>query len=102
MKAKSVKVTDLDYSEALYDHHAFLISREKNLIAFPADDQYVIFGYDPSRGFYEQAAVDLGDWSWESRGLYIGDMLYVVGEDSIFVIGLDGFNLVKTVKLPVA
>ena len=102
VKAKSVKVTDLDYSEALYDHHAFLISREKNLIAFPADDQYVIFGYDPSRGFYEQAAVDLGDWSWESRGLYIGDMLYVVGEDSIFVIGLDGFDLVKTVKLPVA
>ena len=101
VKAKSVKVTDYDYSEALYNHHAFLISREKNLIAFPADDQYVIFGYDAGRGFYEQAAVDLGDWSWESRGLYIGDMLYVAGSDTLYVISLDGFDLVKTVDLPV-
>ena len=102
VKAKSVKVTDLDYSEALYDHHAFLISREKNLIAFPADDQYVIFGYDKDRGFYEQAAIDLDGWSWESRGLYIGDMLYVVGTDSVYVIDLNGFDLVKTVKLQAA
>ena len=96
--AKSVKVTDLDYSEALYNHHAFLISREKNLIAFPADDRYVIYGYDPARGFYPQAEVELG-WSWDARGLYVDDMLYVVGEDSIYVISLDGFRLVKTVEI---
>ena len=98
--AKSAKVTDLDWSAALGNHHAFLISRERNLIAFPADEQYVIFGYDPARGFYEQAAVDLDGWSWESRGLYIGDMLYVAGSDAIYVISLDGFDLLKTVDLP--
>ena len=100
VKAKSVKVTDLDWSEALGNHHAFLISRDKNLIAFPADDQYVIFGYDPARGFFEQAAIDLDGWSWESRGLYIGDMLYVAGPDTLYVISLDGFDLIKTVDLP--
>ena len=99
--AKAVRVTDLSFSEALDDHHAFLISREKNLIAFPADEQYVIFGYDPDRGFYEQATVDLGDWSWNSRGLYVGDALYVAGFDTLYVISLDGFGLVKTVDLPV-
>ena len=96
--AKTVEVTDLDYSEALYNHHAFLISREKNLIAFPADDLYVIYGYDKTKGFYPQAKLELDGWSWDTRGLYVDDMLYVVGEDTIYVISLDGFRLVKTVE----
>ena len=99
--AKSTLVTELDYSEALDNHHAFLISREKNLIAFPADDQYVIYGYDPAKGFYPQAALDLEGWSWNTRGLYVNDMLYVVGDEAITVITLEGLDLVKTVKLPV-
>ena len=98
---KSAKGTDLDWSEAMSNHHAFLISREKNLIAFPADDQYVFFGYDEARGFYPQASVDLEGWNWEARGLYIGDMIYVVGCDTIYVIDMDGFDLVRTVDLPV-
>ena len=96
--AKTVEVTDLNYSEALDNHHAFLISREKNLIAFPADDLYVIYGYDKARGFYPQAKLELDGWSWDTRGLYVDDMLYVVGEDTISVISLDGFQLVKTVE----
>ena len=98
---KSAEVTDLDWSEALNNHHAFLISRDKDLIAFPAEDQYVIYGYDEARGFYLRAALDLGDWSWGSRGLYAGDSLYVVGEDAVCVITLEGLDLVGTVKLPV-
>ena len=98
---KAAEVTDLDWSEALNNHHAFLISRDKDLIAFPAEDQYVIYGYDEARGFYLRATLDLGDWSWGSRGLYAGDSLYVVGEDAVYVITLEGLDLVKTVKLPV-
>ena len=99
--AKSVTVTELDYSEALDNHHAFLIDREKNLIAFPADDQYVIYGYDTAKGFYPQAALDLEEWSWNTRGLYVDDMLYVVGDEAITVISLDGFKPVKTVDISV-
>lgn len=99
--AKSTLVTELDYSEALDNHHAFLIDREKNLIAFPADDQYVIYGYDTAKGFYPQAALDMKEWSWNTRGLYVEDMLYVVGDEAITVISLDGFRLVKTVDISV-
>ena len=99
--AKSVKITDLDYSEAMDNHKAFLISRDKNLIAFPADDQYVVFGYDEAKGFYQRATVDLGKWSWDARGMFIGDLLYVVGPDAIHVIDMNGFQTVTTVKLPV-
>ncbi len=97
--AKTVEVTDLNYSEALDNHHAFLISLEKNLIAFPADDLYVIYGYDKARGFYPQAKLELEGWSWNARGLFVDDMLYVVGENTVSVISLDGFQLVKTVEL---
>ena len=99
--AKSTLVTELDYSEALDNHHAFLIDREKNLIAFPADDQYVIYGYDTAKGFYPQASLDLEGWSWNTRGLYVDDMLYVVGDEAITVISLDGFKPVKTVDISV-
>ena|GEM_PF-1695341 len=97
---KATKVTDLDWSEAMGNHHAFLISREKNLIAFPAEDQYVIFGYDEAKGFFRQAAVDLDGWGWNARGLYIGDTIYVVGLDAIYVVDMNGFDQIAKVALP--
>ena len=80
--------------------HSQMAKLDRGLIAFPADDQYVIYGYDPARGFYPQAALDLEEWSWNTRGLYVDDMLYVVGDEAITVISLDGFKLVKTVEFP--
>ena len=57
-------------------------------------------GRNRNQGFFLRATLDLGDWSWGSRGLYAGDSLYVVGEDAVYVITLEGLDLVKTVKLP--
>jgi len=85
---KTSMVTDCGWSAALDNHRAFLIDPAKNLIAFPGDEGFYIFGYDESRGFYQRALLDLEKWAWDARGLYIGDALYIVGDGVIFVVEL--------------
>ena len=91
-------MTDLSSSEAMYNHKAFLISPAKGLLAFPADKGYCFFRYEEGKGFTRAATVDLGEWSYESRGLYIGDTIYVVGSDAIYVIDMN--SLTRTAEIP--
>lgn len=97
--AENTLVSTCAYSPALYNHRAFLISYEHNIIAFPGDDAYYIYGYDEEEGFYERARVRLGGWSGNSRGMYIGDMIYVVSTDSVSVIDLNTFAVLSEVSL---
>jgi len=83
-------------SEALYNHKAILVDRAKNLIAFPADGGYLVYGYDDATGFYERAFIEC-QWDWNARGLYIEGYFYVVSDGSITVLDLDSLTLV-TVK----
>lgn len=99
--AKFTQLTDLSYSEAIYNHKAFLISYEHRLIAFPGDQGYCLYGYDDAKGFYQKAVVDLGEWSYKTRGLYIGDMIYVVGSDAVYVLDMGSFAKVAEIPLPV-
>lgn len=91
---------DADYSEALYNPRAILVSHDRNLIAFPADDGYLIYGYDEQDGFALKAEVQLDDgFAWNSRGLYIGDLFYVVSEERVSVIDLNSLALTATIPI---
>lgn len=91
---------DADYSEALYNPRAILISYDRDLIAFPANDGYLIYGYDEQDGFVPKAQVQLENgFSWNCRGLYIGELFYVVSEDSVSVIDLDSLTLTATISI---
>jgi len=89
---------DLSYTEAAYNHKAILISAERGIIGFPSGGGYHLYGYDPAKGFYEITETDIGGWNSDARGLYIGDMLYVVFTDRTVVLDMKTYDLVATVK----
>ena len=76
---------DAVYSEALYNHRAFFISPEKNIIGFLGEDDYYIFAYDDDYGF--------------TRGLYIGDTAYIVGHEEMMVIDMNTWDAPEPVNI---
>ena len=78
-----------DYSEALTNHKAILVDPARNLIAFPAEGSYLIYGYTPEEGFVLKAEVAVSEWDWNNRGVVIGDYFYVCGSDRVNVLDLN-------------
>ena len=86
------------WSEALYNHRAVLASRSRNLIGFPADNGYAVYGYDPESGFFERAYIEMdGYWSSFSRGLFVNDGLYILLDKGCTVLDLNSFTVLASV-----
>ena len=83
-------------------HKAILVDAEKNLIAFPGEDRYYVYGYDDETGFTQKGviALDGENWDYDLRGLYVGEVFYVVGGGS--VIALDLNNLTELGRIDIA
>jgi len=87
-----------NYSTALYNHKAIVVDSGKNIIGFPTESGYVIYGYDDQTGFFRRASITLLDnWWSDSRGLYIAEYFYIVHNNGIAVIDMDSFQLITTV-----
>jgi uncharacterized secreted protein with C-terminal beta-propeller domain len=95
---------DLLYSEASYNHKAILADPGKGIIAFPTDEgKYIICSYSAAGGFkrivdinISKYADDYDSWYASIRGLFIGDLFYVVSERGIFTYDMtDGFKNVE-------
>ncbi|MBQ8332647.1 MAG: beta-propeller domain-containing protein, partial [Clostridia bacterium] len=88
------------WSSALGNHKAILVSASRSLIGFPADNGYAVFGYDPDTGFHEKAFLALNNGSWDgtSRGMYIGDTLYIVMQTGCTVLDMAGFRILTQVE----
>lgn len=107
---KKTKV-DFDDSEALSNHKAVLVDRERGLIGFPAlkwNDEgastlrYLVYGYDPQKGFAlkKQLPVKAGDgWPVGVRGLRIDDALYVASQNGVEVYSTSSFGKLAAVDL---
>ena len=52
-------------------------SPKKDIIAFASENNYFIYGYEKNKGFYEKASIELKDYDYNTRGIYIGDFFYV-------------------------
>lgn len=106
-------VTEYEYCDAVYNHHAVLISVSKNLIGFMAEDyqndiirEYTAYSYNDEKGFKQRFTVDYSptkenDWTYyEGRGTYINDMLYVLTQDgSIKAYDLNSGKKVEELKI---
>lgn len=83
---------EFDYSEALYNYKAIMVDSERGYIGFPAEDNtesyYLLYTYDNNE-FKELMKISLGDYSWNVRGFYIGEYLYVVNMEK----GISSFDL---------
>ena len=83
-----------DWSEALYNHKAILIAPERDLIAFPAENGYAIYGYSTKTGFYPKATVE-GDLDWsagDTRGVYADEDFYVFTDHAVTVFRMEDFT----------
>jgi uncharacterized secreted protein with C-terminal beta-propeller domain len=93
---------DSGYSEALYNHKAILIAPAKGIIGFPADSGYVLYRYEEGSGFTLANKIELTDdewyWSWNSRGLYVGDIIYIVSDRGITVLDMMTGDYIVTVR----
>lgn len=90
LKEENTLEIDADYSQALYNHKAILVDQARDLIAFPAEGNYLVYGYSADQGFQLKKEITLeNEWDWQSRGLYIGDCFYVVSSDCIYTIDLN-------------
>ena len=95
---------DEDYSnsEAEFERKAILVDAAKNLIGFPVSyyssakrrqiNQYVIYGFDKEKGFYERFRADFPEfdsYGGSYRGLYIGNHFYIVAVSIDEVLSFD-------------
>ena len=86
---------DVTYSEGLYNHKAILAAPAKNLIGFPTNNGYQLYTYTPGEGFRLMNEVTLdssGDrWWWDSdsRGLYVGEDIYILTSQFAVVIDMN-------------
>ena len=86
-------ILDADYSVALYNHKAILVSYDKNLIGFPTEDGYAVYGYSDGGGFVKKASLELASkWYGNARGLFIGDYFYIVTNDAMTILDMDTFT----------
>lgn len=95
-KDKTV-ISGSNYAEALDNHKACIVNSDKNLIGFAVTgksndfgDVYVVYSYKDG-SFTEIARIKCDDWM-SKRGLFIGDVFYIVGYKSVEAFKIDGFN----------
>ena len=89
---------DYGWSAALYNHKAILASESRNLIGFPADNGYAVYGYDPDSGFYQKAFIEgVNGWDGKSRGLFVGDEVYIVMQKGCTVLDMNDFSVLAVV-----
>ena len=93
---------DLTYSEALYNHKVILVAPNKGLIGFPSTNGYVLYGYSADRGFYllHEVTINDSEWWWNSnsRGLYVGDTIYIVTSEFTVAIDMNTGDLLARVR----
>ena len=102
-------ISGTEYSEALYNYKAVMVSYEKNIIGFMAEEYkngnienyYYIFGYDKeNEKFVRRAKIKMSGNIYSSRGLYIDDNLYVIGFDgNVIVLDMDNYNELLRFKM---
>ncbi len=97
---KDKLLLDIGYSTALYNHKAILISASRGIIGFPCDSGYVVYGYSEDEGFREITRTELDGvyWNGNSRGLYVGDYMYIVLQNCTAVLDMENFELIATIE----
>lgn len=91
-----IVLTNLTYAEALSNYKALLINADKNIIGFTAGntsysmgkatENYMVFNYSDgsfNNLFNTILNEDVYGYSYDIRGIYIGNFFYLVGKNAI-------------------
>lgn len=99
---KNTLVLDDYYSEALYEHRAIIVSEEHDIIGFPSEEGYVIYGYSDDKGFYVRQTLNqlyYGYYGSSLRGLYIDQYFYITSHENVTIYELESLKEVATVEI---
>ena len=94
-------VLDGMYSTNVYNYKAVFADVEKNLFGFTAygdSTEYCIFSYDAENGFTEVFSRTMGGYG-DARGLYVGDVFYLVDGRTVESYTLNGFEKIDDIVL---
>ena len=89
-------------STAGINHKSILVSKDRNLIAFTIMKSYSVFSYDAEKGFKLEADLeipalyDMYYYGEATRGIYIGDYLYICNYNGINSYKLSDFSKVDS------
>ena len=99
VKAKSVQVLDgVEWSDALYEHTALLISPDKNIIGFGSTDKYFIYSYTDEGGFVCNAEISFPENAEGClRCVYAGDFAYALSDSGMRVLGMADWSTITDV-----
>lgn len=96
-------------SSLLYNHKALLFSKEKNIIGFPINDyqkksiyKAQIYNIDLEKGFTLKGEIiqESGDYKNQvERIIYIGNIYYVVSQNSIKSVDMDTLKELNSIKI---
>lgn len=100
VKAKAVQVLDgVEWSDALYEHTALLISPDKNIIGFGSTDKYFIYSYTDEGGFVCNAEISFPENAEGClRCVYAGDFAYALSDAGIRVLDMTDWSTISDVK----
>lgn len=99
VKERAVCEVDADWMAVGDNHRAMLVSVSKNIIAFPTGDGYEIYAYTDEAGFERKAHIALEDvYGGNTRGLFIGDWMYVLSESGLHAISLESWKTAKVIR----
>lgn len=89
-------------ADVFYDYKGVVISAEKNLIGFSGYTEggeiYYVFSYDEENGFACEMEEEVNGTGYlGTRGIYIGDVLYIVKGNIIEAYDLNSYNKVDDI-----
>ena len=105
VKEKDTYVLENVYStDVSYDYKAALVDPEKNVIGFPGQEaggrKYYLFSYDRKDGFKSLMGEEInGSAMMGARGIYIGDVLYIVQGNVIESYSLEDYKKISDIIL---
>ena len=99
VKERAVCEVDADWMAVGDNHRAMLVSASRNIIAFPTGDGYEVYAYTDETGFERRAHIALEDvYGGNTRGLFIGDWMYVLSESGLHAISLESWKTAKVIR----
>ena len=94
---------DAGWTNAESNHRCVFVDTARGLIGFPAEDAYYLYSYSDSAGFTLLKKVSSLDdvYSWNLRGVRVGEYLYVCAESGAAVLSLTDYEKIAFVPFPV-
>lgn len=95
----SLVLDDINYTPALYEHTALMISPERGIFGFASDLGYHIFSYSDSMGFAEQLCL-APEGSFDTpRAVYVGENAYIASDLGLAVVSLNDYSVICSVDV---